>query len=196
MDAAAERQLMEYQEIKNDIEKEHANQGQSHPVENPLYKPWQSELVKKEVGTIDCFSGNDGIMEIVYSYLTPLDVANLERVCKRFATNVEIGRRISIGYNLLDMNQLPAVAVETSLLQYINVVDSSPTIALQKFVADIHPMIDDCLLEDFSHVKMAPLSFETILASAFSTSSAVLMQRLYEQLDLKFVSVLDFQVAK
>eukprot|EP00579_Thalassiosira_antarctica_P025568 CAMPEP_0202023022 /NCGR_PEP_ID=MMETSP0905-20130828/50904_1 /ASSEMBLY_ACC=CAM_ASM_000554 /TAXON_ID=420261 /ORGANISM="Thalassiosira antarctica, Strain CCMP982" /LENGTH=785 /DNA_ID=CAMNT_0048585307 /DNA_START=386 /DNA_END=2743 /DNA_ORIENTATION=- len=218
-DGATERQLKEYQKIQKDIEVElcnssstgNINQQQSLPVENPLYKPWNFELVGNQVESIGFLSGNQGIMDVIYSFLTPTDVANLERTCKRFATNVERGRRIAIGSKLLFVkysSKQPssclggndddcAVAIENSLVKYFNAIDDSSTKALRDFVSEVHHMIDDEVWKEYiAHVKMDPLSFNTILVAAFSNTSATGTQLLFEILDLDFVSSRDFQIAK
>ena len=87
--------------IQQEIEAELNNFSGSElePPQNPLYniKVLDSDRTN-QVGTISAISDQDGTMDTVYSYLTPKDVVQLERTCKRFV-NVERSRRIAICCN-------------------------------------------------------------------------------------------------
>ena len=105
------------------------------PPQNPLYniKVLDSDRTN-QVGTISAISDQDGIMDTVYSYLTPKDVVQLERTCKRFV-NVERSRRIAIGSRLLyhpsSNDTLANDTLENAITEFVNNTHDSSTVALQ-----------------------------------------------------------------
>jgi hypothetical protein len=50
------------------------------------------------VGSLTCLVDVTYVLDIVFTYLTPKDVARLEQTCRRFAANPERSRRLALGY--------------------------------------------------------------------------------------------------
>lgn len=168
---------------------------------NPLYNVKVLDTDRtKQVGTISAISGQDGIMELMYSYLELTDVVQLERTCKRYV-NVERTRRIAIGNALgLEVGRDP---LDHALINYINNTSDSSTVSLQKFLLKIKPhrvKIESIGFIIFYVYKMTmsldPLSFEVFLESTFSNSSLHDTNVLLGMIDMKFSSRRAFQIAK
>jgi len=139
---------------------------------NPLYsiKILDSDRTK-QVGTISAISNQDGIMELIYSFLTPTDVVNLERTCKRYV-NVQRTKRIAIGSRLY-VNPSSKDTIENAIVDYVNNTSDSSAIALQKLILEVKPIVRPGLLPRYgfiSHEFMDPVSFDTFLVSVFSNT--------------------------
>ena len=101
MNTTMDKEQKECQKIQRvNIELNSLSVSELETPHNPLYnvKVLDSDRTK-QVGTISAISDQDGIMELVYSYMTPTDVVHLERTCKRYV-NVKRTRRIAIGSRL------------------------------------------------------------------------------------------------
>jgi len=186
-------------EIEAELNNNSSASESSHT--NPLYKFKLCDSDRtKQVGTISAISDQDGIMESVYSYLSPSDVVYLELTCKRYA-NVERTRRIAIGSGLSSLCSDTLSSndtIENALTNYINNTSDSSTRALQKFVSEV--IKDDLTIQKFPSLmnrmgKMDPTSFGSIL-SVFSDPSETETFMLFDLIDTEFGSRRDFQIAR
>jgi len=199
-----EKESKECQKIQAEIEAELNNNSSAAESfhTNPLYKFKLCDSDRtKQVGTISAISDQDGIMDNIYSYLSPKDVVQLELTCKRYA-NVERTRRIVIGSGLpsLCLHLSSRDTIENALTNYINNTSDSSTIALQKFVSEINTIIsgyrpsykDDITVQLFPSLmnrigKMDPTSFKRILS---------VLSKPFNLLDIEFWFTTDFQIAR
>ena len=177
------QEIKEYKKIQADIQDKlgDAREQQFSMEDNPLYKP----LSKPQSDGIDTGSMlsmiNHGVMDEIYSFMAPQDVAKLECTCKRFAISPERGRRIAIATrcyaHFLDseiytINE--ARAVKKYFERYVGCGDPSPRRALREFIVKGSKVFDnkgwmECIYE----INFDPLSLKTIFETAFNEPSAV-----------------------
>ena len=180
------------------IELNNLSVSELEPPHNPLYniKLLDSDRTK-QVGTISAISGQDGIMELIYSFLTPTDVVNLERTCKRYV-NVKRTRRIAIGSRLY-VNPSSKDTIENAIVDYVNNTSDSSAIALQKLITKVKPIVRPGLLPRYGFTSwefMDPVSFETFFVSAFSNLSWKEADLLCEGIEWWYLSIWDFKIVR
>ena len=210
---ASEKDRKECLKIREDIEAELKIMPGSElkPLQNPLYsiKVLDNDRTK-QVGTLSAISDHVGMMDNIYSYLSPKDVVQLELTCKRFV-NVERTQRIAIGSWLLSASSLKHIerglsketskeTVEKALNEYINsTTNVCPKVAIQKLFSEASSVMDRVLFMNNSYLKMDPLLFEAYLESVFYKQSPeygshVLYKLIYMDFDMPRRR--DFQLAK
>lgn len=197
-----EKQLGEYQNIQNEIQTEldTHNNHETEVNDNPFYRPITCDLRTNQVGIVP---GNQDISDIIYSFLSPVDVAKLECTCKRFAIPSEHVRRIALVSKLVPRREASrdaygAVVIEKSFVRYVNALEENNTMALIQFITEVRPLIDDVAFINYIlSIKMVPLLLKTVLVSAFSNSIDDVEEILLDSVVAgDFASSRDFEIAK
>ena len=177
------QEIQEFKKIQADIEDKlgDAHEQQFSMDDNSLYTPLgKPESYVAEDGSILSIV-NHGVMDGIYGFLTPRDVAKLECTCKSFAISPERGRRIAIAsrcYAYFLDSEIYTIkegrAVKKYFEKYISCADPSCRRALRDFVYKGSKLFDSKGWIECVHVmEFDPLSLNTILDTAFDKPSTI-----------------------
>ena len=174
-------------------------------MENPLYKPMSLDDAGSASGSFNSLAAHRGVTENVYDYLTPTDVASMERTCRSFAVDAERGRRIALAGKLrtLSKKSCPALeawdraeAVDEAIAKYVNGTAGSPQRALGAFISEVRHLFGKAeWVEYISSTKIDPMSLKAIIGAAFSEISPDEEHDLFGAIDFGHTSR-DFQIFK
>lgn len=169
------KELREYKKIEADIQAKLGASNHHYSIfdGNQLYKPLGCKM--KCIGEAGSFFSLHPAMDIVYSFMTPVDVARLECTCKQFAIDPR-GRRIALATRCFerfidtkDLTLDEEMTGQEVYGNYICCVTKSPRIAIKEFTQQMRPLFcdDDVWMEYICVIDMDPLSLKTILEYAF-----------------------------
>jgi hypothetical protein len=172
---ATKNSLAEYQDIQKRVEAtlKALPPDQQRSAGPSLYKPLKIKCDDETyAGSMTFLFGLHGVLDKVFTYLKPEDVARLEQTCRRFAVNPERGRRLALSSPL--RNIFPSEERDKWLRTYCNEKLQDHTSALRELVASVFdelaPSSND---EYFLWRKLLPLrmdisSLNTIMSSCVS----------------------------
>jgi hypothetical protein len=166
VDEAKAKQIREdYAKIRQSINAARdalpASSGHSHPSLCPTRWNLNPNVDDLGFGDLVFLRGKEGILDTIYSFQTPKDVANFERTCHVAVANAERGRRLAIGSRLLSClkKSSAACAVEASFHAYF-----AGVAALRELVLSVRKHVGAAVWRDyFANVEMDPLSLKVIL---------------------------------